>query len=337
MEDEKVVEAIPEIGFIHRGLEELVKKRDFTTYVSICERICGICSFGHSLGYCQTVEILMGIDVPPRAEFLRVIWHELSRIHSHMLWLGLLADAFGYENLFMQCFRLRERVLDIFEKTTGGRVILSACCVGGVNQDITNEDLHGIVQILDNMRDEYNELLKTFLYDSSVKSRLVGVGYLSEQQARDLCVVGPFARASNIAEDVRMFGYGGYGALSNFEPVLSTSGDGYGRSEVRAKEILQSMDIIKELVQIIPDGDIAVKVKGKPEEGSCAVSRLEQPRGECFYYSRGNGTRFLDRFRIRTPTSQNLGGMTQILQGCDLADVPLNILTIDPCISCSER
>jgi ech hydrogenase subunit E len=187
------------------------------------------------------------------------------------------------------------------------------------------------------MRKEYDELLKTFLRDSSVANRLSGVGYLSEEQARDLCIVGPFARASGIAEDIRSYGYGGYGDLSAFEPIVSTKGDGLGRCEVRAKEVIQSIDIIAELVAKIPDTPISVPVKTVPEAGSIAVSRLEQPRGECFYYAKGNGTKFLERFRIRTPTSQNIAGMTTTLQGCDLADVPLNVLTIDPCISCTER
>jgi ech hydrogenase subunit E len=337
IEDEKVIEAIPQVGFIHRGLEKLVEKRDYQTFVNITERICGICSFGHSLGYSQTIESLMEVEVPPRAEFLRVIWHELSRVHSHLLWLGLLADAFGYENLFMQCWRLRERVLDIFEKTTGGRVILSACNVGGVNQDIADGELRGIVLVLDGMREEYGQLLATFLQDRSVANRLSGVGYLSKEQATELCVVGPFARASGLSEDIRVYGYGGYGALAAFEPVLSERGDGYGRCEVRALEVLQAFDIIAELVDKIPAGAIDAKVKGAPAAGSAAIGRLEQPRGECFYYAKGNGTKFLERFRIRTPTAQNIAGMTVTLQGCDLADVPLNILTIDPCISCTER
>lgn len=337
IEDEKVVEAIPQVGFIHRGLEKLVAKKDFMQFVLVAERICGICAFGHSLGYSETVEALMQIEVPKRAEYLRVIWHELSRIHSHMLWLGLLADAFGYENLFMQCWRLREGVLDIFEETTGGRVILTACNVGGVEQDIENSELKGIVVRLDAMRDEYNQLLKTFLKDRSVKSRLVGVGYLSTEDATKFACVGPFVRASGIADDVRNFGFGAYGDLADFQPVVSNHGDGYARCEVRALEVIQSIDIIKEMVDKIPDGPYNQKVKGAPASGAYAASRLEQPRGECYYFAKGNGTKFLERFRIRTPTSQNVAGMVATLQGCDLADVPLNVLTIDPCISCTER
>jgi ech hydrogenase subunit E len=337
VEDERVIEAIPQVGFVHRGLEKLVSKKDFMQFVLVAERICGICAFGHSLGYSETIEALMGIEVPRRAEYLRVIWHELSRVHSHILWMGLLADAFGYENLFMQCWRLREGVLDILEETTGGRVILTACNVGGVEQDIENNELAGIVSRLDAMRSEYDELLRTFLKDRSVKSRLVGVGYLSRDEAFRLGCVGPFVRASGLEDDIRLFGFGAYGDLADFQPIVSSDGDGYARCEVRAREVLQSIDIISELVEKIPDGPVNQKVKGVPGEGTYAVSRLEQPRGECYYFAKGNGTKFLERFRIRTPTSQNIAGMVQTLQGCDLADVPLNVLTIDPCISCTER
>ncbi|MDR0350160.1 MAG: nickel-dependent hydrogenase large subunit [Coriobacteriales bacterium] len=337
VEDERVVEAIPQVGFIHRGLEKLVSKKDFMQFVLVAERICGICAFGHSLGYSETVEALMKIEVPKRAEYLRVIWHELSRIHSHLLWMGLLADAFGFENLFMQCWRLREVVLDIFEETCGGRVILTACNVGGVEQDIEDGELRGIVVRLDGLRLEYGEILRAFLKDRSVRSRLVGVGYLSKEDAFRLACVGPFGRASGLAEDIRSWGFGAYGDLADFQPITSEDGDGYARCEVRAREVIQSIDIIKELVDKMPDGPFKQKIKGAPEAGSYAVSRLEQPRGECYYLAKGNGTKFLERFRIRTPTSQNIAGMVQTLQGCDLADVPLNVLTIDPCISCTER
>jgi ech hydrogenase subunit E len=337
MEDETVVQAIPQIGFIHRGLEKLVQKRDFQQFVYVAERICGICAFGHSMGYSQTIEGLMDIEVPKRAEYLRVIWHELSRIHSHLLWLGLMADGFGYEALFMHSWRLREQVLDIFEKTTGGRVILSACSVGGVNRDIEDSELRAIVQVLDGLAAEYTEIAGAFLRDSSVKNRLVGVGVLSKQQAYDLSCVGPTGRGSGLPYDIRSIGQGGYGELAAFEPIVSHDGDCYGRTRVRVHEVVQSIEIIKELVAKMPAGDIAVPVKGVPAEGTEAISRLEQPRGEVFYYSKGNGTKYLERFRARTPTSINIPGMVTALAGCQLSDVPMIVLSIDPCISCTER
>lgn len=337
VEDEKVIEAIPQIGFVHRGLEKLVETRDYNQFIYVAERICGICAMGHSLGYAETVERLMGVEVPKRAEYLRVIWHELSRIHSHLLWLGLAADAFGFESMFMHCWRLRERVLDIFEKTTGGRVILSVVKVGGVVRDIDDAMMKEIVSVLDGLSSDYMKIMNTILTDTSVKNRTVGVGHLSFEEASALSMVGPFARASNVKYDVRSFRNGAYGDLSEFEPVLDSQGDCYARIKVRCLEVLQSIAIIKELASKMPAGDIAVTVKGAPADGAEACNVLEQPRGECYYYARGNGSKNLERMRMRTPTSQNLAGMVKALEGCDLADVNMIILTIDPCISCTER
>jgi ech hydrogenase subunit E len=335
IEDEKVVEAIPSIGFIHRGLEKLVEKKEYTEMVYVIERICGICSFGHGWGYSHAVEGLMGIKVPERAEYLRTIWHELSRIHSHLLWLGLLADGFGFESLFMHCWRLREQVLDLFEKTTGGRVIFSVCKVGGVRKDIDKATLDEIVTVLRDMEKETRELADTFLEDYSVKNRLVGIGHLSAQDAAELCAVGPMARASGLRQDIRLTGNGVYEKLG-FEPVTATDGDCYARTVVRIKEIWQSMDLIAKAVEQIPEGEIAAAVKGNAPKGEF-ITRIEQPRGEAFYYAKGADSKFLERMRVRTPTNANIPAMVKCLQGCDLADVPMIVLTIDPCISCTER
>ena len=337
VEDETVIEALPQIGFIHRGLERLVQTRDYNQFIYIAERICGICAFGHSMGYAETIERLLGVEIPKRADYLRTIWHELSRIHSHVLWMGLAADAFGFESLFMHCWRLRERVLDLFEATTGGRVIFSVVKVGGVVRDITPDQQERFKTTLEGIKDEYRQICNTFLKDKSVKNRTAGVGFISEESAINLGMVGPFARASHVNNDVRRLGHGAYGDLNDFQAILDTQGDCYARVKVRAFEVLQSIDIIMELIDKIPDGELSVKVKGSPEAGAESSNLLEQPRGECYYYSLGNGTKNLERMRIRTPTSQNLAGMTSALAGCDLADVNMIVLTIDPCISCSER
>lgn len=337
VEDEVVLEATPQIGFIHRGLERLVQTKDYNQFVYVAERICGICAFGHSMGYSETIERLMGIEVPKRAEYLRVIWHELSRVHSHILWMGLAADAFGYESLFMHCWRLRERVLDIFEKTTGGRVIFSVVKVGGVVRDMSDAQLSEMKAMLEGIKGEYKTIMKTFLEDSSVRSRTEGIGKISADEAKALSMVGPFLRASGVEYDVRLLRNGAYGELESFEPITDNQGDCYARMKVRALEVLQSIDIIEELISKIPQGEIDVKVKGNPDDGAEACNVLEQPRGECFYYAKGNGTKYLERMRIRTPTSQNLAGMAVALKGCDVADVNMIVLTIDPCISCTER
>jgi len=334
VEDEKVVEAVPSIGFIHRGLERLVEKKDFQEFVFVAERICGICSFIHGQSYCQGIEEIMGLEVPPRARYLRTIWGELSRIHSHLLWLGLMADAVGFESLFMHSWRVRERVLNIIEATTGGRVIFGSCKVGGVRRDIDAAQMQNLLSQLTEIERETREIVKVFLNDDTVKHRLCGVGTLSREEAHSLGCVGPTMRASGIAQDMRTLGYAAFNELS-FQPITRTAGDCYARVAVRCDEIFQSADLIRQAAAKIPGGEIAVKVTGNPN-GEFFV-RVEQPRGEVIYYLKGNGTKNLQRFRVRTPTFANIPALVKTLQGCNLADVPVLVLTIDPCISCTER
>lgn len=334
LEDEKVVEAVPSIGFIHRGLEKLVEKKDFNEMAFVAERICGICSFMHGMGYCQAIEEIMQVEIPERAKYLRTIWCEMSRIHSHLLWLGLLADAFGFESLFMQSWRMREKILDMFEASTGGRVIFSVNKVGGQRKDMSSEMISDFLKIFADMEKELKELTTVFLNDYSVNTRLRDVGFLTKQQAHDLACVGPFMRASGIKLDTRKLGYAAYPNI-DFEPITSDVGDSYARTDVRIREIFQSMDIIRQAAAKIPDGEIAVPVKGFPNGES--FMRVEQPRGEAVYYVKANGTKFVDRMRVRTPTFTNIPGLLETLKGCQLADVPILILTIDPCISCTER
>lgn len=334
--DEKVVRAVPSIGYIHRGLEKLVETRGFQEYIYVAERVCGICSFGHGWGYAKAVEDLMEIKIPARAEHLRSFWHELSRVHSHLLWLGLMADGLGFQSLFMHAWRLRETVLDIFEKTTGGRVIFSAAKVGGVRYDIDNETAKELCRILRKLRGEVEEMGEVFLLDDTVGFRLHGVGKLTKQEAFDYGCVGPFARASGLELDFRCQDSSGIYEEFGFKPVVETDGDCYARCKVRLREVLQALDICVFALETMPAGDLDVKVKGFPPAAE-HFTRVEQPRGEAVYYVKGNKTKNLARFRLRTPTNVNIGGMIKALEGCELADVPMVVLTIDPCVSCCER
>jgi len=334
VEDEKVVEAIPSIGFIHRGLEKLVEKKDYVDYVYVAERICGICSFIHGLTYCMAIETLMKVEVPERAKFLRVIWSELSRIHSHLLWLGLAADAFGFENLFMQSWRIREKILDIIEETTGNRVIFGTAKVGGVRRDIAPEKMAEIIKKLNSYQTEIKEIAEVFLDDLTVKHRMQGVGVLSKEQVYELGAVGPTARGSGMAMDMRMTHYAAYGQL-DFKPIIETAGDCYARCKVRIREVFQSVALIEKAGGLMPEGAIEVKVTGNP--AGEIFARSEQPRGEAVYYAKANGTKFLDRLRVRTPTFANIPPLVAMLKDVQLADVPVVVLTIDPCISCTER
>jgi ech hydrogenase subunit E len=337
LQDERVVDAIPTIGYVHRGLEALVERIEYTEMGYVTERICGICSFMHGMGYCLALEDVMGVEVPERATWLRLVWAEISRVQSHLLWLGLGADAFGFENLFMHCWRMREAVLDIFEQTTGGRIIHSVNRIGGVRRDIADADLLGILARLEQLGAEFAETATVFRTDPSIRHRLGGVGVLSAADAFELGAVGPMARASGIAMDARLAGLHGYDRV-DFEPIVETGGDCLARVLVRIREVDQSIGLIRQLVERMPKGDgqpIEAKVRGNP--GGEAFVTLEQPRGEVVYYVRANGTKFLERFRARTPTFANIPAMIKLVKGVELADVPNIILTIDPCISCTER
>jgi len=334
LEDETVVDAIPSIGYVHRGLEKLVEKREYPEYIYVAERICGICSYIHSNTYAECIEQIMHIEIPERAQYLRTIWSEYSRLHSHLLWLGLFADGMGFESVFMNAWRLREHILDDMEATTGGRVIQGVCKVGGVRKDIAPEKLDEMLKGLKGMEHELRDLTDVFLNDASVIHRLRGAGVLKTEDAYYLGAVGPTARGSGVPIDIRQTGYAAYGKI-NFKPVVETAGDSYARCAVRAKELYTSIDIIEQCIRKIPEGPVDVKVTGAPDGEFFA--RAEQPRGEVVHYIKGNGKKNLVRHRVRTPTFTNIPPLVTLLKGCQLADVPIVVLSIDPCIGCAER
>jgi ech hydrogenase subunit E len=384
IENEIVTEAVPTLGYVHRGLETLCTTRDFNQMVQIVERVCGICSCLHALCYCEGLEKMMGIEVPRRAKYLRTIWGELHRIHSHLLWMGLFADAFGFESLFMQFWRVRERIMDIMEATCGNRVVVSVNVVGGVRRDLSPEQCLWIEDQLRICEKETKQLQSSLLNDYTVKKRTVGVGVLTKEQAYQLGAAGPTLRGSGWAQDVRQTGYAAFDELG-FEPVVEYDGDCYARAAVRFRETLQAMDLVRLAIARMPSGETATnvegamdddtphpvasqtgdimqayrrdkhhritaapppnldlptgvlsaKVKGKPEGE--VVHRVEQPRGEVVYYLKGNGGKNLERVRIRTPTFANIPPLLAMLPGCELADVPVIALSIDPCVSCTER
>lgn len=334
LQDETVISAIPHIGYVHRGIEKAAERMEYTQNVFLVERVCGICSFIHALAYSQCMEDIFGIEPPPRAKYLRVIWSELHRLHSHHLWLGLFADSFGFESLFMQFWRNREMLMDIFDKTAGSRVIISTCTIGGTRRDISDEHLKDILDTVDKIQTELDKTIPVMLKDYSVKQRTVGVGPLSKEQAMTLGAAGPVLRASGVAQDMRQLGYAAYPEL-DFEPIMETAGDCYARAKVRSRECYQSLGLIRQAISQLPSGEILTKTKGKPK--GAAICRVEQPRGELLYYAEANGTNKLERLRIRTPTFANVPPLVAMLPGCELADVPVIILSIDPCISCTER
>jgi ech hydrogenase subunit E len=333
--NEVVTAAVPVFGFVHRGLERLVERRDFRQMIQVVERVCGICSTMHALCYCQCLEELMAIAIPPRARYLRVVWAELHRIQSHLLWLGLFADSFGFESLFMQCWRIRERMLDLNQATAGNRIIPAVNVIGGVARDLGGKAQGQILTTLEALERDTGRLAGTLFEDATVRQRTSGKGRLTGPEAYELGAVGPTLRASGVAQDVRQLGYAAYGELE-FAPVVESDGDCLARTRVRYREIAQSIALVRTALERLPAGEIAVPPGARKPHGE-AIGRVEQPRGELLYYVRADGSAHLTRLRMRTPTFANAPTLGAMLPGVELADVPVILLSIDPCVSCTER
>ena len=288
----------------------------------------------HALCYCQGIESLIGLQVPDRARFLRTIWAELARLHSHHLWLGLLADALGFESLFMQVFRNREIIMDVIEATTGGRMIFCSCLIGGVRRDIPNDLLKETIARLDQAEKLLDQIAPVILAEYTVKERTANLGIVTKEQARKLGQWGRWrgpAALQWICPWLR-----GLQDL-DFAPIVEEAGDCYARIVVRVKEMYQSFDLIKQAAKRMPKGEHALPIKRLLPDGETVV-RVEQPRGELMYYIRANGSKKLERVRVRTPTYANIPPLLHMLTGAQLANVAaVAVLSSYPCISCVER
>jgi ech hydrogenase subunit E len=330
LNEETVVGAEINYGFNHRGLEKAMAA-DFRRTIFLCERICGICSFFHSTAYCQSMESLFEVQVPERARYIRMIMMECQRLTSHTLALGHAAEAMGYESLFMQLFREREAVMRLVNDISGNRVHYSMNAIGGVRRDITTEKQKEILMVVHGLEERFTKLAKVFQYDATIKERTIGKGVLTKEMARRYCVVGPVARASGLAEDVRQ----SYCRDLDFKPIVRDEGDSYARSMVRVDETFQSIQLIRQAISILPEGPISASVKGNPS-GETFI-RLEAPRGEVIYYVKAKGTVDLERIKVKTPAFVNVAALSSMVPGCEMPDIPVITVSVDPCICCTER
>jgi len=335
-ENEKIVDVEVDVGYVHRGIEKAcMTKFKYMQIGYVVARVCGLCAISHTLGYVTAIERLMEIEVPRKALYLRLIVSELDRIHSHLLAMGHLAEVAGYENLFMYTFRDRELVMELLELVTGNRVQFDYATVGGVNRDITPDVEKELREKLKVLKEKTLWLKDVFENDYTIKLRWKGIGVITPEMARELNVVGPPARASGLATDVRNeFNYLPFKEVG-YKLIVRNEGDIYARNLVRAEETLNAIDMVFNALDGMPEGDIKVPVKGLPDGESLA--RVEAPRGELFYYVKASKKMILDRLRIRVPTFANIPVMKELFIGMDYADVPATVISFDPCLSCTAR
>lgn len=335
VEGERVRSAEVRIGYVHRGIELLLQRKRWFECLRVVERVCSICTQAHSQCFAQGVEELAGVEVPDRAKWIRMVVAELNRIESHLLMLGVLAHKAGFSTLFMYTWYARESIMDALEVFTGNRVQYGVNVLGGVRRDadervrrVIEEKLREALGLLDRYR-------RVFLDDRSLRSRLVGVGVLSKEDAVKFSVVGPVLRASGVEWDIRREDpYLAYDEVE-FDVVVRDEGDSYARAAVRLDEVYESARIIRQALQSMPAGALSVPVDRVPP--GAVVSRVEAPRGELLYYIASDGGDAPARVGIRTPTLPNVRALEHILVGYQVADVPVITGSIDPCISCEDR
>jgi NADH-quinone oxidoreductase subunit D len=336
VDGEIVTDATVRLGYVHRGIEKATESRNWIQNLYLLERICGICSHTHAMAYCLGVEKLAGVTAPPRAQAIRSLVAELERIHSHLLWLGVAAHEAGFDTLFMYSWRDRETVMDILEGLTGNRVNYSANLLGGVKFDINPEQGDAIRQGLDFLEERTRYYLEVVTSDAIFLQRTRGIGLTTVEQAERLGLVGPTARASGVARDLRIDAP--YAAYADFPVniVLDTAGDLEARFVVRIKELFESYRIILHILDHLPEGELQAKMPRRIKAGE-TISRVEAPRGELFYFIKSNGTDTPERIKARTPTMCNMASVAVLAVGHQLADMPMILAGIDPCFSCNDR
>ena len=322
----------------HRGIEKLgdtVLTYNEIPYVA--ERICGICGFIHSTCYCQAVEKAAGIEVPRRARYIRTIMLELERIHSHLLWLGIAGHILGFDTVLMQTWRMREPVMWLAEEISGNRKTYGMNTIGGLRRDLPESVIPKILAVLDEVERESIAVRNAIVGDTTLHARTKNVGILTNEWARQVCVVGPPARGSGVPIDARLDHP--YAAYDELPPRLCTqpAGDTWSRVVVRVEELLDSIRQVRDALARIPGGEVLTEVTEAIPADRLGISVVEAPRGEAVHFVVTGGENRPYRWRVRAPTYPNLQAMPAMIDHVSIADVPITLGSLDPCFSCTER
>lgn len=337
VDGEYIVDADYRLFYVHRGMEKLAENRmDYDQITFLAERICGICGYAHSVAYAAAVETANGIEVPPRAQYIRTILLEVERLHSHLLNLGLAAHLVGFDSGFMHFFRVREKAMQMAEILTGGRKTYGINLIGGVRRDIFKEERDQVLRLIAEIRTELDELLDILINTPNFISRTQGVGRLERQVARDFSPVGPNMRGSGYARDTRAdHPYGAYDRVS-WEVISKDGCDVLSRELVRAAELYESFNIIEKCLTEMPPGPVLTEgFAYKPH--TFALGYTEAPRGENVHWLMTGNNQKLYRWRVRAATYNNWPALRYMFRGNTVSDAPLIVASIDPCYSCTER
>lgn len=347
LEGDIIVDVDPDIGWVHRTMEKLAETKDAIKAIPLLERMTIIDSHNVTLGYVRALEKLLEIEPPPRARYLRTLLSEINRIASHLYGMGLVGIFVNHSTMFMWCFGDREIWIQLAEELTGARLTHTYSIPGGVRRDLPQGFKEKALKAIRYMERRLEDYFKIFFNNPQVRSRYEGIGVLTKTDAKRLGIVGPNLRASGVRYDARLLGdYGAYDELEFEVPTLE-EGDAMARLLLRGEEIRQSMRIIKQVLDKIPDGPIFVEkyLKLIPpklreqalKEGRIkfpgifanlklpageAVARVEMGHGEIFYHVISDGTKKPYRVRVVTPSFRNLILFKHLIPGHRFMDLP---------------
>lgn len=331
LDGETIVDVKPVFGYLHRGIEKWAEARTYLQCIPVTDRLDYITSMSNNWAYCLAVEKLAGIQVPERAEYIRVIMAEFTRIVSHLVGIGFLLNDMGaFFTPILYCLRERERIIDLFEMASGSRMTCNYMRFGGVQEDLSEEMLdyaRELVRALPAAIDEIERLLTT---NEILVVRTKGVGILPREMAINYSVTGPVLRASGVRYDVRRAEpYSIYDRFDFKVPVL-TEGDTYARYLLRIAEMRQSVRILEQALDQIPSGEYRTKTKRvlRPSAGE-AYARIEAPKGELGFYLVSDGGISPYRWHVRAPTFINLGPLVEMVRGWKVPDLVIIFGSID--------
>jgi NADH-quinone oxidoreductase subunit D len=338
LDGETIKKIEPHLGYIHRSIEKMTESLTYRQFTYVTSRMDYLSAHINNLACAMTVEKAMQIEVPERAKVIRVLMNELTRIASHELWIGAMAMDLGAFTPFFYAFRERELITDIMEETCGARLTMNYMVPGGVMYDIHPSFQQKVKSFVAQFKHKVTEYEDLVTNNVIFQSRTKGVGFLSKEDAISYGCSGPVARASGVSCDIRkLYPYEVYDKVQ-FDEVLDTAGDSFARYMVRVREMNQSIRIIEQLIDGIPEGEFQAKTKAvlKPPKGEF-YTRVETARGELGVYLVSEGGTTPYRIKYRSPGFSNLSALDHMARGSKIGDLMATMGTLDLVIPDIDR
>ena len=335
---DEIIDADYRLFYQHRGMEKLAENRmNYDQMGYLAERVCGICGYAHAIACIEAAEKAIKLEIPLRAQAIRVICLEIERLHSHLLNIGLACEVTGNYNAFMHIFRVREYSMELAQLVTGGRKTYGNVVMGGLRRDMTNHEIKKGLEIINKLDIQISEIWDAVLEDKRQIGRWKGVGILDRQIARDFSPVGPNMRGSGFKRDNRYDHPYDFFKQIEFEVAVEHGCDVFAREMVRYKELKSSIHIIRQCFEMMPQTPIMIDpvTMFKPE--NFALGHDEAPRGENVHWIMQGSAQKVYRWRCRAATYNNWPSLRYQFRGNNISDAALIVCSLDPCYSCTER